>query len=103
MVSVCSFRVLLLSEGAEEVERVREEIRFNNLAKDFLADKIKKQCWDTMDVHFGVLKGLGNAEEVSMHQLHSLGGGAVAAATHPVLFSRCTITPSRSNPTPRRP
>jgi hypothetical protein len=40
----------LQAEGDAEVERVREEIEFDNLAKRYLREMIKRECWDKMAV-----------------------------------------------------
>lgn len=40
----------LQSEADSEVQRVREEIEFDNLAKIYLREMIKKECWDDMKV-----------------------------------------------------
>ena len=42
----------LRHKGEEEkrIGEVREEIELDNLAKMYLRDKIKKQCWDSMEV-----------------------------------------------------
>ena len=42
----------LRHKGQEEqrIGAVREEIELDNLAKMYLKDKIKRQCWDSMQV-----------------------------------------------------
>nr|DBA30891.1 TPA: hypothetical protein GDO54_006819 [Pyxicephalus adspersus] len=40
----------LQAERMQEVEKVRQEIEMENLAKQYLRDVIKKECWDAMAV-----------------------------------------------------
>ena len=40
----------LQAEGDADVARIREEKEFENLAKQYLAHLIKKECWDDMEV-----------------------------------------------------
>ncbi|CAB3997164.1 cilia- and flagella-associated 43-like [Paramuricea clavata] len=47
-------RQRLIALGEQSVKQVREEIELENLAKMFLRDVIKKECWDSM-----VVKGRG--------------------------------------------
>ena len=39
----------LQAEGDAEVARIREEKEFENLAKQYLAHLIKKECWNDME------------------------------------------------------
>lgn len=63
------YRDILVKKGLEEVKKAREEIHFNNLAKKYLADNIKRQCWDSMEVHYCVVESLRNGEEVCNYPL----------------------------------
>ncbi|XP_053573053.1 cilia- and flagella-associated protein 43 [Bombina bombina] len=40
----------LQAESEEEVSRVRKEIEFDNLSKQYLRDVIKQECWDSMAI-----------------------------------------------------
>eukprot|EP00668_Euglena_longa_P015873 GGOE01020048.1.p1 GENE.GGOE01020048.1~~GGOE01020048.1.p1 ORF type:complete len:1603 (+),score=697.34 GGOE01020048.1:27-4811(+) len=45
-------------EGDAKVATVREEIRWQNVARDYLVDKIKRECYDAMEVKINVLRGM---------------------------------------------
>ncbi|XP_071090035.1 cilia- and flagella-associated protein 43-like isoform X1 [Haliotis cracherodii] len=55
----------LQSLGNTEIARVREEIEFDNLAKMYLRDMIKKECWDEMKVKGRALQAFNSNLEVS--------------------------------------
>ncbi|XP_067656775.1 cilia- and flagella-associated protein 43-like isoform X1 [Haliotis asinina] len=55
----------LQSLGEAEIARVREEIEFDNLAKMYLRDMIKKECWDEMKVKGRALQAFNSNLEVS--------------------------------------
>ena len=44
--------------GRQQMISEEEEIKWSNLTKNYLADCIKKQCWDSMETHLLVLRGL---------------------------------------------
>uniref|UniRef100_A0A6Q2ZM02 Cilia- and flagella-associated protein 43 n=1 Tax=Esox lucius TaxID=8010 RepID=A0A6Q2ZM02_ESOLU len=46
----------LQAEGEQEVTRVRNEIELENLAKCYLRDVLKKECWDSMKVKGQAIK-----------------------------------------------
>ncbi|XP_059155950.1 cilia- and flagella-associated protein 43-like [Physella acuta] len=52
-------------EGEAEVQKVRESIEFDNLAKLYLRDKIKEECWDKMLVKGRSLQAFNSQLEVS--------------------------------------
>lgn len=55
----------LQSEADAEVQRVREEIEFDNLAKIYLREMIKKECWDDMKVKGRAAQAFFSTLEVS--------------------------------------
>ncbi|CAL1546993.1 unnamed protein product [Lymnaea stagnalis] len=55
----------LQQEGEAEVQKVRETIEFENLAKLYLRDKIKEECWDKMFVKGRSLQAFNIVLEVS--------------------------------------
>ncbi|XP_076460305.1 cilia- and flagella-associated protein 43-like [Babylonia areolata] len=52
-------------EGEQEIERVREEILYDNLAKQFLHEMIKRECWDNMQVKGRSLQAFNSNLEVA--------------------------------------
>lgn len=58
-------QVRLQAEGDAEVEKVREEIEFDNLAKLFLREMIKKECWDEMNIKGRSLQAFNSILEVA--------------------------------------
>ncbi|XP_025093863.1 LOW QUALITY PROTEIN: cilia- and flagella-associated protein 43-like [Pomacea canaliculata] len=55
----------LQAEGEAEIEKVREEIQFDNLAKLYLREVIKKECWDDMKVKGRSLQAFNSNLEVA--------------------------------------
>ncbi|KAK7108965.1 cilia- and flagella-associated protein 43-like isoform X2 [Littorina saxatilis] len=55
----------LQAEGEAEVERVREEIEFDNLAKRYLREMIKRECWDNMQVKGRSIQAFNSILEVA--------------------------------------
>ncbi|GFO10121.1 cilia- and flagella-associated protein 43-like isoform x2 [Plakobranchus ocellatus] len=55
----------LQAEGDAEIQRVREDIEFENLAKLYLREKIKEECWDKMKVKGRALQAFNSSLEVS--------------------------------------
>ncbi|XP_052225547.1 cilia- and flagella-associated protein 43-like isoform X5 [Dreissena polymorpha] len=55
----------LQGEADQEVERVREEIEFENLAKMYLREMIKRECWDEMVVKGRAVQAFNSNLEVS--------------------------------------
>ncbi|KAK0070099.1 cilia- and flagella-associated protein 43 [Biomphalaria pfeifferi] len=55
----------LQQEGEAEVQKVRENIELENLAKLYIRDKIKEECWDKMSVKGRALQAFNSALEVS--------------------------------------
>nr|KAG5692265.1 hypothetical protein BaRGS_007173 [Batillaria attramentaria] len=55
----------LQAEGDAEVEKVREEIEFDNLAKLYLREMIKRECWDDMMVKGRSLQAFNSNLEVA--------------------------------------
>ncbi|KAK3771256.1 hypothetical protein RRG08_024335 [Elysia crispata] len=55
----------LQAEGDAEIHRVREDIEFENLAKLYLHEKIKEECWDKMNVKGRALQAFNSSLEVS--------------------------------------
>ena len=45
-------------EEEKEIGAVKEEIELNNLAKMYLRDRVKKQCWDDMSIKGKAVKVL---------------------------------------------
>lgn len=52
-------------EGEQEIERVREEIEYDNLAKQYLHEMIKRECWDNMQVKGRSLQAFNSNLEVA--------------------------------------
>ncbi|KAL8576297.1 hypothetical protein ACOMHN_006220 [Nucella lapillus] len=52
-------------EGEQEIERVREEIEYDNLAKRYLHEMIKRECWDNMQVKGRSLQAFNSNLEVA--------------------------------------
>lgn len=55
----------LQQEADGEVQRVEEEIEFDNLAKIYLREMIKKECWDEMKVKGRSIQAFRSTLEVS--------------------------------------
>ncbi|XP_005104481.2 cilia- and flagella-associated protein 43 [Aplysia californica] len=55
----------LQAEGEAEIKKVREDIEFDNLAKLYLREKIKEECWDKMQVKGRALQAFNSSLEVS--------------------------------------
>ncbi|XP_048745697.2 cilia- and flagella-associated protein 43-like isoform X3 [Ostrea edulis] len=55
----------LQAEADAEVNRVKEEIEFENLAKIYLREMIKRECWDEMDVKGRAIQSFFTSLEVS--------------------------------------
>ncbi|XP_021355562.1 cilia- and flagella-associated protein 43-like isoform X2 [Mizuhopecten yessoensis] len=55
----------LQQEADAEVQRVEEEIEFDNLAKIYLREMIKKECWDEMKVKGRSIQAFRSTLEVS--------------------------------------
>ncbi|XP_062576681.1 cilia- and flagella-associated protein 43-like isoform X2 [Saccostrea cucullata] len=55
----------LQAEADAEVNRVREEIEFENLAKIYLREMIKRECWDEMNVKGRAIQAFFTSLEVS--------------------------------------
>ncbi|KAL5017485.1 hypothetical protein ScPMuIL_007074 [Solemya velum] len=55
----------LQAESEAEIQRVREEIEFENLAKMYLREMIKKECWDDMKVKGRAIQAFNSSLEVS--------------------------------------
>ncbi|XP_029106891.1 cilia- and flagella-associated protein 43 isoform X2 [Scleropages formosus] len=54
----------LQAEGEEEVARVRNEIELENLAKAYLREVLKRDCWDSMKVKGQAIKAFHSDHEV---------------------------------------
>ncbi|KAL2083728.1 hypothetical protein ACEWY4_021501 [Coilia grayii] len=54
----------LQAEGEQEVQRVRSEIEMENLAKSYLREVLKKECWDSMKVKGKAIKAFHSSYEV---------------------------------------
>uniref|UniRef100_A0A7S4G316 Cilia- and flagella-associated protein 43 n=1 Tax=Eutreptiella gymnastica TaxID=73025 RepID=A0A7S4G316_9EUGL len=46
------------AEGDKMVERVREEMRWENVERDYTSDRIKKECYDTMEAKIVIIHGM---------------------------------------------
>ena len=55
----------LQAEGEAEIKKVREDIEFDNLAKLYLREKIKEECWDNMQIKGRALQAFNSSLEVS--------------------------------------
>mmetsp|Transcript_148955 Transcript_148955/g.260283 ORF Transcript_148955/g.260283 Transcript_148955/m.260283 type:complete len:1612 (-) Transcript_148955:446-5281(-) len=56
-------------EGDQMVEEVRESIRWQNVQREYYFDKIKKECYDTMEEKLVVIKGMLAETEVSNYNV----------------------------------
>ncbi|XP_062851720.1 cilia- and flagella-associated protein 43 [Trichomycterus rosablanca] len=54
----------LQAEGQQEITRVRNEIEMENLAKCYLRDILRKECWDSMKVKEKAIKAFHSDYEV---------------------------------------
>ncbi|XP_074642124.1 cilia- and flagella-associated protein 43-like isoform X2 [Tubulanus polymorphus] len=59
----------LMAEGEAEVLRIREEIELDNLAKMYLRELIKKECWDDMVVKGRSIVAFNSVLEVSNYPM----------------------------------
>ncbi|KAM5172544.1 cilia- and flagella-associated protein 43 [Mantella aurantiaca] len=59
----------LRAEREQAVERVRQEIEMENLAKQYLRDVIKKECWDAMAVKGRSIMSFHTGYEVKNYPL----------------------------------
>ncbi|KAJ1140683.1 hypothetical protein NDU88_007031 [Pleurodeles waltl] len=59
----------LQAESQQEVARVRKEIELDNLAKRYLRDIIKKECWDSMAVKGKSVVAFSSSHEVKNYPL----------------------------------
>ncbi|KAJ8402751.1 hypothetical protein AAFF_G00364230 [Aldrovandia affinis] len=59
----------LLEEGEVEVAKVRSEIELENLAKAYLGEVIKKECWDSMQVKGKAVKAFHSEHEVKNYPM----------------------------------
>ncbi|XP_071946948.1 cilia- and flagella-associated protein 43-like [Antedon mediterranea] len=59
----------LQSEGDEQVQKVREDIEFENLAKSYLKEMVKNECWDSMNVKGRCTKAFHSNLEVSNYPM----------------------------------
>ncbi|KAK1791764.1 hypothetical protein P4O66_013741 [Electrophorus voltai] len=59
----------LQTEGEAEVTRVRNEIELENLAKCYLRDVFKKECWDSMKVKGKSIKAFHSEHEVKNYPM----------------------------------
>ncbi|KAL9648060.1 hypothetical protein ABK040_012114 [Willaertia magna] len=50
------YKKILEEEGDKECEKIKEQARIENLKKDILAKRIKKECWDSMEEHATSIK-----------------------------------------------
>uniref|UniRef100_UPI003AAA87D7 cilia- and flagella-associated protein 43 n=1 Tax=Centroberyx gerrardi TaxID=166262 RepID=UPI003AAA87D7 len=59
----------LEAKGQQEVTRVRNEIELENLAKCYLRDVLKRQCWDSMKVKGKAVKAFQSEHEVKNYPM----------------------------------
>ncbi|KAG7463025.1 hypothetical protein MATL_G00190910 [Megalops atlanticus] len=59
----------LQAEGDEEVNKVRNETELENLAKSYLCEVIKKECWDSMKVKGQAIKAFHSEHEVKNYPM----------------------------------
>ncbi|KAM6956299.1 cilia- and flagella-associated protein 43 [Aplochiton taeniatus] len=59
----------LEAEGEQEVTRVRNEIELENLAKCYLRDVLKRECWDSMKVKGQAIKAFHTEHEVKNYPM----------------------------------
>ncbi|XP_036430574.1 cilia- and flagella-associated protein 43 [Colossoma macropomum] len=59
----------LQAEGEQEVIRVRNEIELENLAKCYLREVLKKECWDCMKVKEKAIKAFHSEYEVKNYPM----------------------------------
>ncbi|CAG5125993.1 unnamed protein product, partial [Candidula unifasciata] len=55
----------LQAEGEAEIQKVREDIEYENLSKLYLREKIKEQCWDNMKVKGRAIQAFNSPLEVT--------------------------------------
>ncbi|XP_056465930.1 cilia- and flagella-associated protein 43-like [Gadus chalcogrammus] len=56
-------------DGEREVATVREEIEMGNLAKSYLRELLKRDCWDSMKVKGKAIKGFHSVLEVKNYPM----------------------------------
>ncbi|XP_055758385.1 cilia- and flagella-associated protein 43 isoform X1 [Salvelinus fontinalis] len=59
----------LQAEGEQEVTRVRNEIELENLAKCYLRDVLKRECWDSMKIKGQAIKAFHTEHEVKNYPM----------------------------------
>ncbi|XP_062375052.1 cilia- and flagella-associated protein 43 [Sardina pilchardus] len=59
----------LQAEGEQEVQRVRNEIEMENLAKSYLREVLKRECWDSMKVKGKAIKAFHSSYEVKNYPM----------------------------------
>ncbi|XP_072041951.1 LOW QUALITY PROTEIN: cilia- and flagella-associated protein 43-like [Amphiura filiformis] len=58
-------------EGEQHVQQIREEMEMEDLAKMYLRELIKNECWDSMVVKGRSIKAFHNAVEVSNYPMRA--------------------------------
>eukprot|EP00755_Sulcionema_specki_P018594 Sspe_Gene.67266::Locus_39709_Transcript_1_1_Confidence_1.000_Length_3660::g.67266::m.67266 len=61
-----SQREEILEEGRQRMLQVEDEIKWKNLANEYIADKIKKECWECMEEHLLVLHGMNPKTDIQV-------------------------------------
>ena len=61
-----SQRLEIEEQGRQLMAEKEDEIKWTNLAKDCISDRIKKQCWDSMSQHLKILKGMQEKTKIEV-------------------------------------
>jgi hypothetical protein len=59
----------LIEEGNRQIKELRESIMMDNLGKDLVANRVKQECWDSMEEQSIVVKGFKRRVEVPNYPL----------------------------------
>uniref|UniRef100_A0A7S3D8R0 Cilia- and flagella-associated protein 43 n=1 Tax=Palpitomonas bilix TaxID=652834 RepID=A0A7S3D8R0_9EUKA len=59
-----------IKAGEEAVSETKEQIKWENLAKEYMTEKIRAECWDSMEAHEIKLVGFEKPVEVNTYPLH---------------------------------
>lgn len=60
-----------MEKCSEATNQMKDEVRFSNLNRDFLIEKIKQQCWETMDTKLTPIHSLVPSHDIEVFNFHS--------------------------------
>ena len=56
---------LLLNENENEINKVRKQIKYENIGNQLISRRIKEQCWDSMKEKLQIVKGIKTHKQVT--------------------------------------